>query len=89
MRRTLKLSICSIAFVGVLGCVSARNVAQAKTAMISRTDNGHRITYVQQNYSLRRVPSYPTTQLHFHNIRSIGTFRYYWRTRSEINYPFR
>ena len=88
MRRTLNSLLFVGVLIGVLGVVSGRNIAEAKTAVISRDGNGFRVSYVERNYSLQRVPGYPTTQYHFHNVRCSGTFRYFWRSQSDINRPF-
>ncbi len=71
---------------GTLADIGNQSQAEAKTAIISRRGNVSHVTYIYSNYSLRRVPGYPSQQYRYLDIRETGDFRYFWSRPSRINW---
>ncbi len=71
---------------GTLVDLGNQRQTEAKTAIISRRGNVTHVTYMYSNYSLRRVPDYPSLQYNYLDIREIGDFRHFWSEPSRINW---
>jgi hypothetical protein len=71
---------------GTLVDLGNQRRTEAKTAVISRRGNVTHVTYMYSNYSLRRVPDYPSLQYNYLDIRETGDFRYFWSEPSRINW---
>ena len=82
-----KISIVTVALMCVaLVDLGSQQQAEAKSAIISRRGNATHVTYMYSNYSLRRVPDYPSLQYHALDVRQTGNFRHLWIRPSLINW---
>ena len=71
---------------GTLVDLGNQRRTEAKTAVISRRGNVTHVIYMYSNYSLRRVPDYPSLQYNYLDTHHTGDFRHLWISPSRINW---